>query len=106
MGVGAKGAGIAFRQLCLPWRVPSDRSPGTDAERFGGASEGLGGSRASEASEGRRGIGGNQEPPSERSERGSVFLRTRMRARVPRRRVRAIPLCIGVLGGFVVCFSL
>ena len=53
----------------------------------------------------RRGIGGNQEPPSERSERGSVILRTRMRARVPRRRVRAIPLYIGVLGGFVVCFS-
>ena len=51
------------------------------------------------------GIGGNQEPPSERSERGSAFLRTRMRARVPRRRVRAIPLYIGVLGGFVVCFS-
>ena len=42
MGVGAKGAGIASRQLCLPWRVPSDRSPGTDAERFGGAAEGIG----------------------------------------------------------------
>ena len=105
MGVGAKGAGIAFRLLCQPWRVPSDRSHGTDAERFGGASEGIGSSRASEASEGRRGSGGNQEPPSERSERGSAYLRTRMRARVPRTCVRAIPLCIGVLGGFVVCFS-
>ena len=52
MGVGAKGAGIAFRQLCLPWRVPSDRSPGTDAERVGGASEGTRSPRASEASEG------------------------------------------------------
>ena len=51
------------------------------------------------------GIGGNGGLPSERSERGSVYLRTRMRARVPRRRVRAIPLYIGVLGGFVVCFS-
>ena len=105
MGVVVKGAGIAFRQLCLPWRVPCDRSYGTDAERFGGAAEGMEGSRASEASEGWKGIGGNQEPPSERSERGSAFLRTRMRARVPRRRVRAIPLYIGVLGGFVVCFS-
>lgn len=106
MGGVVKGAGIAFRQLCLPWRVPCDRSYGTDAERFGGASEGTEGSRASEASEGRKGIGGNREPPSERSERGSAYLRTRMRARVPRRRVRAIPLFIGVLGGFVVCFSL
>lgn len=51
------------------------------------------------------GIGGNREPPSERSERGIAFLRTRRCARVPRRRVRAIPLYIGVLGGFVVCFS-
>ena len=42
---------------------------------------------------------------SERSERVSAYLRTRMRARVPRRRVRAFPLYIGVLGGFVVCFS-
>ena len=105
MGVGAKGAGIALGLLCPPGRVPSDRSPVTDAERVGGAAEGIGSPRASEASEGRRGIGGNQEPPSERSERGSAYLRTRMRARVPRRRVRAIPLYIGVLGGFVVCFS-
>ena len=52
MGVGAKGAGIAFRLPCQPWRIPSDRSHGTDAERFGGASEGIGSPRASEASEG------------------------------------------------------
>lgn len=102
MGEGAKGAGVAPRRLCLPWRIPSDRSHGTDAERVGGASEGMEGTRASEASEGRKGIGGNREPPSERSERGLPFLRTRRRARVPRRRVRGNPLFIGVFGGFSV----
>ena len=52
MGGGAEGAGVAPWMLCQPWRDPCDRSGGTDAERFGGASEGMGGSRASEASEG------------------------------------------------------
>ena len=52
MGVVAKGAGIALGLPCQPGRVPCDRSHGTDAERFGGASEGNGSPRASEASEG------------------------------------------------------
>lgn len=105
MGVVVKGAGVALGLLCQPGRVPSDRNYGTDAERVGGAAEGMEGSRASVASEGRKGIGGNRELPSERSERGSASLRAYVRARVPRRRVRAIPLYIGVLGGFVVCLS-
>ena len=52
MGGGAEGAGVAPWLLCQPWRVPCDRSGGTDAERFGGASDGIGSPRASEASEG------------------------------------------------------
>lgn len=81
---------------CAP-RVARERA---GALRNGGGAEWQRASEASEWSEGHRresegasegigwGIGGTRGHPSERSERGVASLRTRMRARVPRTRVR------------------